>query len=175
MSSKVKRWLPQSSIISLSDTFSRYFWHPLQKRKRRRHKLIVLQTNRSQSSSADGLIALMEVPGWRRGTGLSSQRLLWTRGSCGNVGCVKGRMKNMCAWIWRDLFFSRLSYKPPSLFAHIWPSCSLCWFFLSLNNLFWYHQLIKFAQMSHWKLQSKLDSQNVVFQSQSISTIAAQI
>lgn len=125
MSSKVKRWLPQSSIISLSDTFSWYFWHPLQKRKRRRHKLIVLQTNRSQSSSADGLIALMEVPGWRRGTGLSSERLLWTQGSCGNVGCVKGRMKNMCARIWRDLFFlvlnDRLSEKPPSLFTDIWP------------------------------------------------------
>lgn len=130
MSSKVKRWLPQSSIISLSDTFSWYFWHPLQKRKRRRHKLIVLQTNRSQSSSADGLIALMEVPGWRRGTGPSSERLLWTQGSCGNVGCAKGRMKNTCARIWRDLFFlilndrahgSHISHLPclqtPDLFA----------------------------------------------------------
>lgn len=55
-----------------TDTFSWYFVHPQQKRKR--YKLIVWRTNQSQSSSADGLMALMAVAGWSRETGWRLKR-----------------------------------------------------------------------------------------------------
>lgn len=71
-----------------TDTFSWYFVRPQRQQRREwgRYKLIVWQRNQSQSSSADGLMALMAVAGWRQ------ERLVWTQGSWMYVSCMEGCM-----------------------------------------------------------------------------------